>query len=128
MTEPITDPLSGLPSPSAGTKPSPLNEMGEEKDGRRQRWWLADSVQPDQLPPPHGKHSEAQMTSAQSLHTASDAAPLEVTSNITPSPVDDHASQDAHLSEASQANRSSQIGLLIAGISICAILFLIFKG
>jgi hypothetical protein len=124
MTQPTTDPLSGLPRPSEGRKPSPL--MSGASGSQGQRWWLEESPQPDHEVPEHS--SDVKSEPAEGLEE-----PISVsTRQFTPD--GDSNSSTAGSTECVEPDGLEAIlsksggitGYILAGIAVCLALFFVF--
>ncbi len=122
MSEESGDPLAGLPEPTQGQRPSPLQKT-ESDSNESERWWLRDSLQPE------GQPSEPVVETS----TEEDSAPEDVVddgavedpSHVLESPsrlADDSDESDEELAFERQASLGPKIAIGVALVGLIAFL------
>ena len=132
MNESKTDPLSGLPQPNQGIKPSPLKDAGSVNESKGERWWLSDSVQPNELISEQPTHTEVvETTEGQPIDVSTATAPEAevVEADISASRNDHrHVDEEESISEDDSSSGNSGLNLLIGAGLLGLVLCLIFYG
>jgi hypothetical protein len=129
MTESTTDPLSGLPQPNQGIKPSPLKDAGSINESGGERWWLSDSVQPNEVI--SEQSIEIQEGDPHSLDSPlSEPSDIDETAaNPMASKTEDSLVTDAELKPVDGSSGGKSVLKSLIGVSIAALLlYLIFYG
>ena len=123
MKEETQDPLAGLPKPTSGVRRSPLDTKADGA-GDGERWWLQDSIKPDQA------NTEMEESASASMSNETELLPdnVEHQENQDES-IDAPNTLQAHApTEPSRSNGNTTGLYVLIGIAMTAIVILFLKA